>query len=375
MNTLIQLLQQDSRVSGYKINIQQKESYELFFVKGKLETVRCTDNCNKEVTLYVDHDGFKGDAQFFVYPSTTDTDLERLIGEAVAKALLINNQDYQLPDAQQGNYVVESNFSDYTPAALAELIANTVFAANTVPNASLNSVEVFVNKNTQTILNSRGLHKTQVSYDAMVEAIPTYNGAEQSVELYEQYNFSTMDVNAITREIAEQMDQVKARYDAIKPDFAMNCTVILNKQELASLFAELAGDLNYSSVYSRSNLFQKGDLIQKDPKGDKISLTMAGEAPGCVRSAKFDADGLSLDKILLVDEGKAVNYYGSNRFGQYLNETPTGALRCMLVAPGSGSEDEWNAIEKETDFDGITITFNESYPEIPKKQSKQNAKK
>ena len=40
-----------------------------------------------------------------------------------------------------------------------------------------------------------------------------------------------------------------------------------------------------------------------------------------------------------------------------------------------GSEDEWNAIEKETDFDGITITFNESYPEIPKKQSKQNAKK
>ena len=363
MNTLIQLLQQDSRVSGYKINVQQKESYELFFVKGKLETVRCTDNCNKEVTLYVDHDGFKGDAQFFVYPSTTDADLERLIGEAVAKALLINNQNYQLPDAQQGDYVVESNFSDYTPAALAELVANTVFAANTVPNASLNSVEVFVNKHTQTILNSRGLHKTQVSYDAMVEAIPTYNGAEQSVELYEQYNFSTMDVDAITREIAEQMNQVKARYDAVKPDFAMNCTVILNKQELASLFAELAGDLNYASVYSRSNLFQKGDLIQKDPKGDKISLTMAGEAPGCVRSAKFDADGLSLDKILLVDEGKAVNYYGSNRFGQYLNETPTGALRCMLVAPGSGSVDEWKASPylEVISMSGLQVDLNTDY--------------
>ena len=39
-----------------------------------------------------------------------------------------------------------------------------------------------------------------------------------------------------------------------------------------------------------------------------------------------------------MEEGKAVAYYGANRFGQYLDETPTGNLRCLQVAPGSACE-------------------------------------
>lgn len=97
MNTVIELLRADSRVSGYKLNIHKKESFELFFVKGRLETVRSTDTCDREVTVYVDHDGFRGDAQFFIYPSTTAEQLRALIDEAVGKALLIDNQAYELP--------------------------------------------------------------------------------------------------------------------------------------------------------------------------------------------------------------------------------------------------------------------------------------
>ena len=55
MKTTIELLQANAQVSGYKINIHKKESCELFFVKGKLETVRRTNTCDKEVTVYVDH--------------------------------------------------------------------------------------------------------------------------------------------------------------------------------------------------------------------------------------------------------------------------------------------------------------------------------
>lgn len=363
MKTLIQLLGQNTQVSDYKINIHQKESYELFFVKGKLETVRCTDTCDKEVTVYVNHGEYKGDAHFFVYPSTTDLQLGELIKEAVGQAMLINNQNYELPEAGEGEYVVESNFVDFTPSALAESIAKTVFASNTIPNASLNSVEVFITKHTRSVQNSRGLHKSQVSYDAMVEAIPTYNGESQSVELYEQYNFSTMDVEAITREIAEKMEQVKARYEAVTPDFSMDCAVILNKQELASLFSTLAEDLNYAAVYSRFNLFQKGDMIQKDPQGDKISITMAGEVAGCISSAKFDEDGMALDRIRLVEEGKAINYYGSNRYGQYLNEVPTGNLRCMLVDAGTVASDEWKTgtYLEVISMSGLQVDLNTDY--------------
>ena len=342
MKTTVELLGKNSRVSDYKINISRKESYELFFVKGKLETVRRTNTCDKEVTVYVDHGEFKGESQFFVYPSTTPEQIAAKIDEAVEKALLINNKSFTLPGAEQGEYLVESNFASFDPADLAAKISKAVFTANQVENASLNSVEIFINKYTETVVNSRGLHKTQSRYDAMVEAIPTYNGPEQSVELYEQYNFGSLDEEALVREIAGKMAEVKARYEAVKPENIDDCKVILNTLELANLFSNITYDLNYSSVYSHANLFKKGDKIQKNPLGDRIGITMAGELPGNIRSSKFDADGMSLGSIRLVEDGTALNYYGANRYGQYLGENPTGNLRCMCVDAGTAKTDEFS---------------------------------
>ena len=338
MKTIVELLNQNPLVSDYKINLTQKESYECFYVKGKLETVRCTDTCDRIVTVYVDHEEFKGDSQFYVYPSTTEEELAELIEKAVQKAQLLNNKMYRLPENETGEFEVESNFSAYTLPALSANIAEAVFEANTVENADLNSVEIFVNRYTGTVLNSRGIHKTQTRYDAMVEAIPTYNGQNESVELYQQYNFSHFDANTVKQEISRKLQEVKARAFAVKPDFAMVCPVILNKQELGELFGTISHDLNYATVYSHANLYHKGDAIQEAPTGDKITITMAGAAAGNIRSAHFDGDGMTLKDQTIVADGKAVAYYGANRFGQYLDEVPTGNLRCICVAPGSACE-------------------------------------
>ena len=340
MRKIIELLEKNSGVSDYKINVHAKESCELFFVKGKLETVRRTDTCDKEVTVYVEHGEFKGDSQFLVYASTTQEQIAAMIAEAVEKANLINNRTYTLPENETGAFTVESNFTDYDPMELAALMAETTFAANTVENGTLNSVEVFINKHTETVVNSRGLQKAQTRYDAMVEAIPTYNGEELSVELYEQYNLNRFDAAEMTREIAGKMAEVKARYEAVKPEALPDCRVILNPHELSGLFARIASNLNYAAVYSHSNVFGKGDLIQTAPTGDRINLFGEGEAPGCTKSAKFDSDGLSLGRVQIVEDGKAVNYYGANRFGQYLGETPTGNLPCIRVSAGTATAED-----------------------------------
>ncbi len=363
MNIITNLLNENPRVSDYKINVHRKETCELFYIHGKLETVRRADNCDKEVTVYVDHDGFKGDAQFYVYPSTTEAQIATLICEAVEKATLINNQTYSLPQAQTGEYAVPSNFCDYEPADLASLIADAVFDANTISGASLNSVEIFINKHTETVLNSRGLHKTQRRYDAMVEAIPTFNGEKQSVELYEQYNFAEYSRELVTEEIAGKLQEVKLRYEAITPDDPINCKVVLNKQELSELFWNIADDLNYSSIYSHSNLRSKGDCVQNQPTGDKIGITMFGQIPGCIRSSSFDSDGLSLGSVRLIEDSRVINYFGSNRYGQYLNETPTGNLRCLSVDAGSAEEDAFSAEPtlEVISMSGLQVDFYSDY--------------
>lgn len=363
MKQLEAMLRADARVTDYKINTHEKKSYEMFFVKGKLETVRCTDTCDTDVTVYAAHGEFLGSADFPVYSSTSDAQLATLINEAVQKALLIQNKPYSLPEKETGEYTVESNFSEFSPEGLAATIANTVFRANRIDNGSLNAVEVFVNRHHETVCNSRRLSKSQVRYDAMVEAIPTYNGEKQSVELYEQYNFSNLDEETLYQEIADMMTAVKARYEAVKPQSELRCKVVLNKGELQELFAAISNSLRYSSVYSHATVFHKGDEIQKDPTGDHIEITMEGSVKGNVRSVKFDRDGMSLEQINIVHDGKAVNYFGDNRFGQYLGEKPTGNLPCLHVAAGTLSEEE---ISKEpyleiVSMSGLQVDFFSDY--------------
>lgn len=335
MMKIIEYLKKNTKVDEYKINLRQKESCELFFVKGKLETTRRTNTCDKEVTVYVNHGEFKGDSSFLVYPSTTEEELETLIDTAVEKALMIDNKTYTLPEAGEGQFQVESNFANYSLNEIAGMVANAVFKAEAEEGTALNSVEVFVNRNTLTVVNSRGVNKTQVKYSAMVEAIPTFNGKEESVELYQQYNFNMLDEAVIIEEIEAKLREVKARYEANKPEAEITGNVILNKLELSTLFSRLALDLNYGRVYSKSNVHKKGDLIQKDLTGDAITITMQGEVAGNIASAKFDSDGMNLTDIKVIEEGKVINYFGSNRMGQYLGETPTGNLGCLIVDPGT----------------------------------------
>lgn len=355
------LLEADSRVSDYKINVSKKESYELFFVKGQLETVRATDTCDRKLTLYVDHDGFRGDSAFYIYPSTSHADIEVKINEAVRSALLIRNQPYALPANAAGAYVLASNLDGEPMPALAERIAQTVFAANAQPQGSLNSVEIFLNRYTESVANSRGLDKSQQRYDAMVEAIPTFNGERESVELYEQYNFTAFDKAALSAEIAGKMAAVKARYEALKPASCPACKVVLHKQELNDLFSNIAGDLNYSRVYGHSNLFRKGDRIQKACTGDPITICMKGAAAGNVNSSSFDIDGVALGEITLVEGGEVKNYYGANRFGQYLGETPTGNLGCLCVASGTVRAPESEPYLEVIAMSGLQVDFFNDY--------------
>jgi len=363
MNNIIDFLKKNRDVSEYKINVRNKTSYELFFVKGLLETARHTETCDTEVTVYCVHDGCMGEAQFFVYPSTDTIELERLIDDAVKKAKLINNKLFSLPEKEIGEYEVESNFADFNVKDLANRIVSDVYSANTADNTSLNSVEIFINEYRDEIINSKGLHKKQHSFDAMVEAIPTYNGSVQSVELYEQYNFNSYDKDALVAEITSKLNEVTARYYAEKPDSIEACPVVINCRELSSLFRNIVYDLNYSSVYSRSNVFSKGDKIQKTILGDSITVNMKGSAKGCVASSAFDSDGVSLGEICVVEDGVALNYYGSNRYGQYLGEEPTGDLRCIDVAPGkSDISDIENSDHIEiVSMSGLQVDFYSDY--------------
>ena len=168
-------------------------------------------------------------------------------------------------------------------------------------------------------------------------------------------------MNEILRADADAI--IAASIEAVKPDAPLEGNVILNKLELEDLFFNIARSLNYASVYSHSNLWNKGDAIQKAPQGDVIGITMAGQAPGSVRSSQFDSDGLALNSIRIVEGGKAAAYYGSNRYGQYLGEVPTGDLRCLCADPGTASAEAFTSGKylEVISMSGLQVDFYNDY--------------
>ena len=141
MNTIEKLLRENPHVDGWRISETATKSYELFFVHRKLETVRSTDTVETGVTVYVDHDGAMGDSSFAVYASMTEKDIAGKIESAVARARLVSNQPYQLPEGGVLNAGLPTNMKDQDMKALGLRIADAVFAADTMEGRTVRPEE------------------------------------------------------------------------------------------------------------------------------------------------------------------------------------------------------------------------------------------
>ena len=339
MEKIIDIIKEYSEVSDYKISKVSTQSYELFFVHTSLETVRSTSTTDRTVTIYVDHDGKRGDSVFSVYASTTEEELRGKIELAIEKAKLVNNQSYTLPESETLDEEIYSNMSEYAPKDLAYEIAKACFAANEEQSGSINALEIFVNKISVRVVNSRGVDKQEHKYKAMVEAIPTWTENAESVELYECYNFSSFDFETVKAEIQGKMQEVKDRYFATKPAVNPTCPVVLNAPEIRELLWTLVSQLHYATVHSHSNAFKKDDVLQTSDC-DKLTVTLRGKIEGGSANALFDGDGVTLVDTKVIENGKVISYYGTNRFAQYLGEKVTGNLPCIQLAKGSVSVEE-----------------------------------
>ena len=336
MSKVIELLKQNSQLSGWRVNETATKSYELFFVHKNLETVRATDTLTTSVTVYVDHDDKKGESSFDLSAAMGEAEIQKKIDAAIQRARLVFNEPYELPDGGKLDKDLPSNIWDADPQTLGREIADAVFAADTVPGGSINACEIFLYKDTVRVRNSRGIDKTQRIGQVMIEAIPTFTEGTESVELYEDYRFTKFDKDKVTAEIARRMAEVRDRFQAKKPQTPMEISVLLRPMEIRNLLWELADDLNYSAVYSHGNLHKTGDDLQENGTGDKLNVTLKVQTPGSEKSSWFDTDGAFFRDTRVIENGVVASYYGSSRFGQCLKiQEPTGNLPCMKVEAGS----------------------------------------
>lgn len=348
---------------GYKIIDKKTSAHEMFFVVGrKVETVRASETEDTSVSVYVkNEDGTMGVSSFPVYASMDEEALKRELTKALSRAKLAHNPPFALVEGGKEEYEIKSDLKGLSGREVAEKVAKAVFDAKMVDGASINALEIFVTESKTRVRLSTGLDKTQTGYKIGIEAIPTHTDAKESVELYEWYELTSLNLADITREINDKMREVKDRHEAVKGEPQV-VDVALRPNEISELADNLAYELSYGAKYMHRNAFEVGEDLQKGRTGDPITVTMKAAVEGSSHSAAFDEDGTTLKDRVVIKDGKAVALWGGNVFGQYLGEKKeniTGNLECISVDSGSLDKLEGRYLEAVS-LSGIQLdTYND----------------
>jgi len=339
MEKLLKILKADNRIGDYKIIFKQTHSYQLFYVSTKLETSRISDSEKYTVCVYVDKEDKRGVGEFGYASYMSEEEVKSNIDEAIFNAGLALNPHYEIPGKQEKPAKIPSNLEDFDFKDLAKEVADAVFSNKMNDIVYSAATEIFLNKVTTRIVNSKGLDNEEVSYFGEIELVPTYDTKEKEVEVYHMAKFSNFDKQKIADEVKENLKLVDDRYHAIDlPKTVRDVNVIIDCDEGAKVFNYFLEDSHYSTKFTKGNLFEVGKSAQgEEIKGDKLNISLAPSFLGCANSRSIDNDGITLKPVQILKDGVLMANHGDNQFGFYLGVKPTGDLPVVLVEPGKQS--------------------------------------
>ena len=340
MEALYKALSASKGVAAWKVVATKKQSCELFYVGKAVETTRATDLCSYDVTIYIDKDGMRGESKFAVAPHMSEDEISKLIESNVFAASFALNPFFELPKPEpMPEKPSSSNLKERPFAEIIADIGDAVMAGNHLENGSLSATEIFLYRTDIEIRNSNGVKDHQIGSECRIETIPNYVKGEEEVEVYVPISFECFDAKELTRKIEDALVLCKDRAEAVPMPFHGSLPVVIEEEEgITYFFDAILDDLDYQSVYTKSNLFELGQDLQEGG-GDPLNLELDPMVPGALGSRPFDSDGVALFPVRLIENGVVKARFGSHQFGYYLKEKrPTGRIPVMVVKPGSVEE-------------------------------------
>ena len=346
MEKLISVLKKAKNISAWKINVTETKSCELFYVDKRLETNRATDVVDYLVTIYVDKGEERGTSSFTYYSYMDEKEIQNKLDEAVYASKFTFNKFFDIP-GKEGVEISKpkTNLKNRPFNNIIKDVEKAIFRADKFKDGYLSATEIFLYKITNRIVNSKGVNLKSIKYQGNIETIPSWKKKDDEVELYNMITFSSFDSKDITKQVKEALLLAKARAKAkhlkVKK-LPENFAIIIQDEEVEQLFSSFAFDLSYGSKFLHRNHFEVGDNLQgEEVEGSKINLKMVSMCEAAMNSSPVDEDGVVLKDVDLIQEGKAINMFGSYKFGYYLGiDKPSGNLPVIVVKEGEESIEE-----------------------------------
>lgn len=343
---LTSILARTKGIDGWLINDRSVESSELFFVRDKLDMNRSKKVRHARVTVYKhgeqDSKQVIGSASTKVSPAMNEEEITRKIEQAALAASFVENPYYELvKPTDEKLKPLQSTFDmDELSASLPKLVS-ALYSEDRFDNGKVNSCEFFLERITTNVVNSLGVDESYISYKGQIELVVDWKEQGEEVEITEYIDFSDFDPDQIKHIVAETLEIARLRAIAKPLPKLSDIPVILVRDNVNEFMSYYVHKASAMQVYQKYSSAKVGECFQgSDVKGDKLNLSLLPELKNSVNSRYIDTDGVKLHETPLYKDGVLMGYHGSNRYAQYLDIEPTGAIGNVAIKGGTQALEE-----------------------------------
>ena len=341
ISKLLNVLKNDTRLYGWNVKVTTTSSYQLFFIRQKLDMNREVIADDYDVTIYIKEENRiktkVGSSNFKIHSTMNEEEVKAKIDEQIFLAKYTLNQGYNLPKKVNLKPVTkEKNFSGYSLKEAAFIAADALFEADKYHDGYINSSEIFINFEEIRFFDSNGNIFLFTKEVGKIELVVTWKNKEEEVELYNLFEFDKLDSAFIQAKANALLLEARDRVLATNTPEIPNCKVLLSNEYVKEYFLHFVSKAKTDYIYAHMSDYDVSTVIQKkNNKSDLITIRLEPTIKNSTKGAPFDYDGVALKKLIVIEKGVVKNLWGSNSKSQYLGKTVHGDYQNLIVNAGT----------------------------------------
>ncbi|MBW1917197.1 MAG: hypothetical protein JRI57_04130 [Deltaproteobacteria bacterium] len=336
IDKLAHLLQQ-AKLYGWELRRVKQSSDQLYLIFDEVESLRRVETDTVQVKIYLaqERDGqpVLGESGWFAYPGDN---LAADLAQAQARAQWVANPPFTLPGPEQQYQplkMADETWLDQPREVLWRVRDDLHQAETKVNNVRVASAEVFAECREISFLNHLGLKGRYNETELFVQfALLAQGGAEEAESLsYSRARFySNLNlIEIVTRYGVYAQEGLQAE---LPP--SGRYPVVFGEEALDTLFNYFTAQAGGPAHFQGWSRFKPGEPVIAEPQGDRLTLSSDPWLPGGLASRPFDAQGLALQPVTIIENNFFRQVLADKRYADYLQLKPTGNLTNLKVQPG-----------------------------------------
>lgn len=303
-----------SGADAWEVADVNEKGWEFYFIRHQLDQHRAKSVNSFSVKVYKNLEGgtLLGSASAPISPDASEEEMRKTVEGLCRDASYVKNPSYTL-----NKPVPDAPAAVPAPMDMKAVCGDFLRAMRSVSETEtedLNSYEIFVSEIRRRFLNSEGVDVTSVYPSSMVEAVVNARKDGHEIELYRMLKSGTCDPDQLTKELTEALTYGRDKLTASPTPALEKADVVFSTDPAREIYSYFVSKLNTAMVYRGMSDWKTGDTVAPE----NLTIRAVKTLPNSSWNMPYDEEGAPIRDLALIDQGKAVSYWGTRQFSQYM---------------------------------------------------------